>query len=71
MATKPQLDFAPLRQIRESRGWSQTQLAKTAGMHLATLNRIEKNLREPGVTKVLALSRALGVPAERLYRIVE
>ena len=71
MATQPRLDFTPLRRLRESRGWSQRELATRAGMHMATINRIEKNRTEPPIVKVLALSRALGVPTDRLYQVVE
>jgi transcriptional regulator with XRE-family HTH domain len=67
---KPRLDFTPLRKVREGRGWSQKELAGKAGMHPATLNRIEKNLTEAPLTKVFALSRALGVPADALYQVV-
>jgi len=68
---KPRLDFTPLRQVRERRGWSQKELANKAGMHMATLNRIEKNWTEPPLAKVFALARALGVPADRLYTVAE
>lgn len=70
-SSRPRLDFTPLRRVRERRGWSQRELSRKAGMHMATVNRIEKNLTEPPLTKVFALSRALGVPAEQLYTIVE
>lgn len=65
----PRLDFTPLRRIRERRGWSQLTLAKRAGMHPATLNRIEKNQTEAPLSKVVALARALGVPHEHLYQV--
>lgn len=69
--TRIRLDFTPLRRVREKRGWSQVELSKLAGMHKATLNRIEKNQTEAPLAKVFALSRALGVPAETLYSVVE
>lgn len=71
MATKPRLDFAPLRALRLKRGWSQKELSGVAGMHRITLWRIETNRIEPPMSKVFALSRALGVPAERLYIVIE
>ena len=72
MATgTPKLDFAPLRRVRESRGWSRLELAKKAGMHVATIDRIEGNKNQPAINKVLALARALGAPAESLYDVVE
>lgn len=69
MAT-PSLDFTPLRRLREERGWSQLELAQKAGMHRATLDRIERGRNEPAFHKILALSRALEVPPERLYQVV-
>jgi transcriptional regulator with XRE-family HTH domain len=69
--SRVRLDFTPLRKARERRGWSQRELARLAGMHPATLNRIERNITEAPLNKVFALSRALGKPAESLYSVVE
>jgi transcriptional regulator with XRE-family HTH domain len=51
-----------LRQLRESAGLSQAQLAEVAGLHRFGVAKIERGERTPGWDTVLALCKALGVP---------
>lgn len=55
-----------LRELRRSKGLSQTQLAKAADVHLSTLCRLEQGAAsDPSWTTVLALAKGLGVGVER------
>src|SRR5258708_3429851 len=57
--------FAPrLRELREARGWTQQQLAETAGVSLGAVQSFEQGNREPGWSRVIALAVALGVGVE-------
>lgn len=49
-----------VRQARERRGWTPEELAEHAGVHRATVYRIEAGeIRNPSNTTVEALERAL------------
>lgn len=66
------LDFAPLRKLRMFRGYSQVQTARAAGIHPITLWRLEHNKHKtPSLMQLIALGRALGVPYQDLYDVVE
>lgn len=51
----------PLRRLRRLKGWTQRQLADAAGVGLATVNRLERGLREPRPGTMVRLAQALGV----------
>ena len=46
-------------------------LATKAGLHLNAVSNLERGQRSPSLHTVLALSRALKVPAARLIAAVE
>jgi transcriptional regulator with XRE-family HTH domain len=50
-----------LRQLRESAGLTQVQLAERAGLHLHGVTKLEQGEREPAWSTVLTLAEALGV----------
>src|SRR5207247_2130550 len=62
-----------LRELREAKGWTRTQLADAAGMAMDGVAHLELGRRKPTWDTVLALAKALGVdctaftqpPAER------
>jgi transcriptional regulator with XRE-family HTH domain len=62
-----------LRELREQKGLTQSQLAELVGVKRDAVARWEADVREPGWSNVVALARALGVdcraflqePAER------
>lgn len=65
MAKKKSTGFGPcLRELRETAGLSQAQLAERAGMHLHGVTKLEQGYREPSWATVLALAKALGVSTE-------
>jgi transcriptional regulator with XRE-family HTH domain len=64
-------DFTPLRRRRREMEISQRRLAAEAGMHWHTLLRTERNQTVPDLHQVIALARALGVPADSLFNVVD
>jgi transcriptional regulator with XRE-family HTH domain len=70
MPVQIRFDFAPLRRRRRAMGISQGQLGEKAGMHYLTVYRIESNKTVPSMSRLYALSRALGVPAESLFEVI-
>jgi len=53
-----------LRQVREAKGLTQTQLAEAAGCFPMTISKLERGAQEPAWPLVLALARALGVSCQ-------
>jgi transcriptional regulator with XRE-family HTH domain len=49
-----------LRQVRQDRGLTLTQLAQATGISIAHLSRIEKGERQPSIGSLLQLARAYG-----------
>lgn len=72
-ATPPnfKLDFKPLWLRRIEADLTRNDLASAIGVNGITLWRWETNRNVPSVAQLLALSRALGVPAQDLVRVVE
>jgi len=67
---KPQQLFGNnVRRLRESKGWSQEDLAEKADLHRTYVSGIERGVRNPTLTIVFKLADALGVaPAVLLER---
>lgn len=59
---------ANLREVRQSRGLSQEQLAELAQVDNKTISRAENGVYAITVDFVAKLARALGVPSARLFR---
>ena len=55
-----------LREARQTREWSLTQVAAKAKMSAATLSRIENEKQALDITTLFSLAKILGVPAEEL-----
>ncbi len=53
-------------ELREARGWSQTELAKRAGIGRGTMNMVEGGRTAPRLITLRRLARALGVPVREL-----
>jgi transcriptional regulator with XRE-family HTH domain len=51
-----------LRRIRERAGLTQEEVAERSGVHATEVSRIERGKRDPRVSTVERLARALGVP---------
>lgn len=53
----------------EERGWSQSELARRAGIGNATLSRIISGARQAGPDVSTAIARVLGERPEMVYRL--
>lgn len=55
-----------VRKLREARGWSQEDYADRAGIHRTYVSDIERGRRNPTVSVVAKLAKALNVPPGKL-----
>lgn len=56
-----------VRKLREAKGWSQEDLAEASTLHRTYISGIERGARNPTLTVVQRLAKALSVsPAELL-----
>ena len=55
-----------LRRLRTEKEWSQEELADRAGLHRTYVSGVERGVRNPTITIVAALAKALGVPPAEL-----
>ena len=60
-----------LRQLRESKGWTQETLASRAALDRSYVAGIEAGLRNPSTKALAKLARALGVSLSTLFEGVE
>ena len=51
------------------RGWSQSDLARSADLNRAVINKLLSGQSTPRPSTLAALARAFKIPIERLYRI--
>ena len=77
MSTQPSTDLIITRlgerigQIREEKGWTQTDLAKSIGIHRAFLNEVEAGKRNPAIKNLVKISQGLGVEHSYLFKDVD
>ena len=50
-----------LKQIRETTGFTQAEVARRAGLHVLGVAKLEQGLREPALSTAQAIAGALGV----------
>ncbi|MCL2021282.1 MAG: helix-turn-helix domain-containing protein [Betaproteobacteria bacterium] len=60
-----------LRHHRSEKNISQEELAYRAGVDRTFVSRLERGIRQPTITTLIGLGRALGVPAADLVRETE
>lgn len=60
-----------LRELRRARGWSQEELAARAERHWTYIGGVERGERNPSLTVLAALAKALNVTLSKLFRGVE
>lgn len=58
---------ARLRTLREERGMSARQLALVLGISASAVSQIERGVMKPSVTRLLAITDALGVPLATVF----
>ena len=56
-----------IRQLRNTKGWSQEYLADEAGMHRTYLWGIEQGVRNPSIRHLVQIADALGVSVAALF----
>lgn len=57
---------ANLRRLRDERELTQEELAERSGVQAGEISRIERGQRDPRVSTVIRLAKALRVPPARL-----
>jgi transcriptional regulator with XRE-family HTH domain len=57
---------ARLQRARRRRSWTQAALARKVGVHVMTISRLERGDRQPSMTLLQRLAKALGVPVTAL-----
>ena len=60
-----------MRRLRTSRGLSQEQLAAAAGIHRNYLGGIERGERNPSLSNVIRIAKALDMSLSQLFREYE
>ncbi|OUW74938.1 MAG: transcriptional regulator [Saprospirales bacterium TMED214] len=50
-----------LRDLREERGWSQEEFADRAGLHRTYVSAVERGIRNPTLSVLERLAKALGL----------
>jgi transcriptional regulator with XRE-family HTH domain len=58
---------ANVRRIRKEKAMTQEQLGLAAGLDAAAVSRIEAGQREPRVTNIAQLAKALRIPPGQLF----
>ena len=58
-----------LRELRESRGWSQGRLAQEVGVSRQTINAIETGRFDPSLPLALRLALMFGRPVEHIFTL--
>lgn len=59
-----------MRELRLARGWTQEGLAHRAGKHWTYIGGIERGTRNPTISVVEDIARALEVPVSELFMAV-
>jgi transcriptional regulator with XRE-family HTH domain len=57
-----------LRKLRESRGFTQEELAHRAGFDRTYISLVERGQRNPSLINVLRLAEGLGLPPIELFK---
>lgn len=60
-----------IKKLRESRDWSQAELARRAGITKSAISTYELGMRTPSADVVCAFAKAFGVSADYLLGIAE
>lgn len=58
-----------LKQIREERQLSLEELSRLSGVSTSHLNYIEKQQRDPTLTVLVKIAKALNIDVKNLYRV--
>jgi putative transcriptional regulator len=56
-----------IRELREARGWSQTELGRQVGVTRQAILAIEKDKHDPSISLAARIAQAFGEPLERVF----
>lgn len=59
---------ANIRKLREDKDWSQEELADQAGFHRTYISGVERGIRNPTITVIERIAKALKVRTEELLK---
>ena len=59
-----------LRALREERGWSQEEFADRAGLHRTYVSAVERGVRNPTLSVLERLAKALGIKLSELLATI-
>lgn len=59
-----------LRALREERSWSQEEFADRAGLHRTYVSAVERGVRNPTLSVLERLAKALGVSMAELVQTI-
>ncbi|MGE0829935.1 MAG: helix-turn-helix domain-containing protein [Hyphomonadaceae bacterium] len=57
-----------VQRLRSEKGWSQEEFADRSGLHRTYISGIERAIRNPTITIVAKLAKALGVQPAELFK---
>jgi transcriptional regulator with XRE-family HTH domain len=60
-----------VRKLREKRGWSQEELAFEADLHRTYISGVERGIRNPTVSVLQEIAKALDVSPSRLLDLTK
>lgn len=59
-----------LRELREAEGWSQEEFADRAGLHRTYVSAVERGVRNPTLSVLARIAKALGMTLSELVQTV-
>lgn len=59
-----------LRALREERGWSQEEFADRAGLHRTYVSAVERGVRNPTLSVLERIAKAMGITLSELVKAV-
>lgn len=59
-----------LRELREAEGWSQEEFADRAGLHRTYVSAVERGVRNPTLSVLARIAKALGITLSELVQAV-
>ncbi|WP_339834141.1 helix-turn-helix transcriptional regulator [Paenibacillus sp. FSL R7-0272] len=60
-----------IRELRKAKGWTQEQLAESAGLHYSYIGGVERGDRNISLETLEKIMNGLQVPAEQLFKFKE
>jgi putative transcriptional regulator len=58
-----------VKELRSQRGWTQEQLAETAGVSRQSINSIERNRYVPSLELALTFARVFACPTDHIFQL--